>query len=108
MKYWMQEYHIDGYRFDEAKGYTQVVSTDEATWAQYDQSRVDLWTKYNAYMKSIDPNFYVILEMFSANIEEKAYTSSGMMVWTNQSSPADQATMGYATNPSWEDRKSVV
>ena len=102
MKYWMQEYHIDGYRFDEAKGYTQVVSTDEATWAQYDQSRVDLWTKYNAYMKSIDPNFYVILEMFSANIEEKAYTSSGMMVWTNQSSPADQATMGYATNPSWD------
>jgi pullulanase/glycogen debranching enzyme len=102
MKYWMQEYHIDGYRFDEAKGYTQVVSNDEATWAQFDQSRVDLWTKYNAYMKSIDPNFYVILEMFSANNEQTNYAKLGMMVWTNLSSPADQATMGYATNPSWD------
>jgi 1,4-alpha-glucan branching enzyme len=102
MKYWMQEYHIDGYRFDEAKGYTQVVSTDEGTWANYDASRVALWTKYNAYMKSLDPNFYVILEMFSANSEQTIYANLGMMVWTNLSSPSSQATMGYSTNPSWD------
>jgi glycosidase len=108
MKYWMQEYHIDGYRFDEAKGYTQVnsgtVSTDatEAAWAAYDQSRVNLWTKYNAYMKGLDPNFYVILEMFSANTEESAYANLGMMMWTNLSTPGEQATMGYPTNPSWD------
>jgi pullulanase/glycogen debranching enzyme len=102
MKYWMQEYHIDGYRFDEAKGYTQVVSTDEASWAAYDASRVALWTKYNSYMKGLDPAFYVILEMFSANQEETLYANQGMMMWTNLSSPADQATMGYATNPSWD------
>jgi glycosidase len=102
MKYWIQEYHIDGFRFDEAKGYTQVVSTDEASWANYDASRVALWTKYNNYMKSIDPTFYVILEMFSANNEETLYANQGMMMWTNLSNPADQATMGYATNPSWD------
>jgi len=102
MKYWMQEYHIDGYRFDEAKGYTQVVSTDEASWAAYDASRVALWTKYNSYMKGLDPTFYVILEMFSANQEETLYANQGMMMWTNLSGPAEQATMGYATNPSWD------
>jgi len=108
MKYWMQEYHIDGYRFDEAKGYTQVnsgtVSNDatEAAWAAYDASRVALWTKYNAYMKSLDPTFYVILEMFSANTEEAQYASQGMMMWTNLSTPGEQATMGYATNPTWD------
>lgn len=102
MKYWMQEYHIDGFRFDEAKGYTQVVSTDETSWAAYDASRVALWTKYNTYMKGLDPTFYVILEMFSANQEETLYANQGMMMWTNLSSPADQATMGYSTNPSWD------
>jgi glycosidase len=102
MKYWMQEYHIDGFRFDEAKGYTQVVSTDEATWANYDASRVALWTKYNAYMKSLDPNFYVILEMFSANNEEAVYANLGMMMWTNLSSPSSQATMGYPSGPTWD------
>jgi len=108
MKYWMQEYHIDGFRFDEAKGYTQVnsgsTSTDatEAAWAAYDATRVALWTKYNAYMKSLNPNFYVILEMFSANQEEAAYASQGMMCWTNLSTPGEQATMGYPTNPSWD------
>jgi len=103
MQYWMKEYHIDGYRFDEAKGYTQVNSgTNETTWAAYDASRVALWTKYNAYMKSLDPTFYTILEMFSANNEEAAYANLGMMMWNNESSPGEQATMGYATNPSWD------
>jgi 1,4-alpha-glucan branching enzyme len=108
MKYWMQEYHIDGFRFDEAKGYTQVnsgtTSTDatEAAWAAYDPTRVALWTKYNAYMKSLDPTFYVILEMFSANSEEATYVNQSMMCWTNLSTPGEQATMGYATNPSWD------
>ena len=103
MKYWIQEYHIDGYRFDEAKGYTQVNSgSDETTWAAYDQSRVNLWTKYSAYMKSLNPNFYVILEMFSANNEEAIYASEGMMCWNNMSSQGEQATMGYPTNPTWD------
>ena len=102
MKFWMQEYHIDGFRFDEAKGYTQTPSADEATWANYDASRVALWTKYNAYMKSIDPSFYVVLEMFAANNEEAVYANLGMMMWTNLSTPAEQSTMGYATNPSWD------
>jgi glycosidase len=103
MKYWMQEYHIDGYRFDEAKGYTQVNSgTNETTWAAYDATRVALWTQYNTYMKSINPNFYVILEMFSANQEEAQYASQGMMCWTNLSTPGEQATMGYPTGPVWD------
>lgn len=104
MKYWVQEYHIDGYRFDEAKGYTQVNSgNDEGAWAAYDQTRVDLWTKYNNYMKTLNPNLYVILEMFSANNEEAKYAAQGMMCWTNLSTPGEQATMGYNdSGGSWD------
>ena len=103
MKYWMQEYHIDGYRFDEAKGYTQVNSPDEGTWANYDASRVALWEKYNTYMKGINPNFYVILEMFSANSEEAVYASQGMMCWANLSTNGEQALMSYNdSGGSWD------
>jgi 1,4-alpha-glucan branching enzyme len=103
MKYWMTQYKIDGFRFDEAKGYTQVNSgTNETTWAAYDPSRVALWEKYNTYMQSINSNFYVILEMFASNQEESIYANQGMMCWTNLSTPGEQATMGYATNPSWD------
>ena len=103
MKYWMQEYHIDGYRFDEAKGYTQVNSPDEGSWANYDASRVALWEKYNTYMKGINPNFYTILEMFSANSEEAVYASQGMMCWANLSTNGEQALMSFNdSGGSWD------
>jgi glycosidase len=102
VKYWMQEYHIDGFRFDQAKGFTQTQSSTEDAWAAYDATRVALWKSYNTYMKSIDPTFYVILEYFSNNQEESELATQGMMSWTNLSTPAQQSTMGYPTGPSWD------
>jgi len=109
MKYWMQEYHIDGYRFDEAKGYTQVNSgtvsnaTTEAAWAAYDASRIALWKTYNSYMKGIDPSFYVILEYFAVNQEEAELASAGMMMWGNLSGNGEQAELGFNdSGGSWD------
>jgi len=103
MQYWMQEYKIDGFRFDEAKGFTQTNSgTSEAAWAAYDAGRVATWENYNSYMKSINPNFYVILEYFAVNQEQSVLGSQGMIMWNNMSSAGEQSTMGYATNPSWD------
>ncbi len=105
MKYWINEYHIDGYRFDEAKGYTQTNSgtTNEGAWAAYDPSRVAIWENYNTYMKSIDPNFYVILEYFAVNQEESILANQGMMMWTNLSTPGEQALMSYNdSGGSWD------
>jgi len=105
MKYWMQEYKIDGFRFDEAKGFTQTNSglTDEAAWAAKDQSRINIWTNYNNYMKSLDPNFYVILEYFAANDEESILADQGMMMWTNLSTPGEQALMSFNdSGGSWD------
>lgn len=102
MKYWMQEYKIDGFRFDEAKGYTQTPSADEATWANYDAARVATWESYNTYMKGIDPNFYVILEMFAGSQEQSVLGSQGMMMWNNMSGAGEQSTMGFPSGPSWD------
>lgn len=103
LKFWMQEYKIDGFRFDLSKGFTQVnYGTDGdaavAAWGQYDASRVAIWKDYNNYIKSIDNNnFYVILEHFAANQEEKELAGEGMIMWNNLNYAANQATMGYVS-----------
>ncbi|RYY32092.1 MAG: alpha-amylase, partial [Sphingobacteriaceae bacterium] len=41
MRHWLTEYHIDGYRFDLSKGFTQVNNPDNVdAWSGYDASRI--------------------------------------------------------------------
>ncbi len=99
IKFWMQEYKIDGFRFDLSKGFTQKKSTDDASFAAYDASRIAIWKDYNQYIKSVDPNnFYVILEHFADASEEKVLAADGMMLWNNMNYNMNEATMGWLTS----------
>ena len=96
LKHWMNEYHIDGFRFDLAKGFTQFNSGNDVNlWGQYDASRVAIWKDYNNFMLSIDPKLYVILEDFASNQEENELANQGMMTWANLSTNGEQALMSY-------------
>jgi 1,4-alpha-glucan branching enzyme len=103
LKFWMQEYKIDGYRFDLSKGFTQKNSgTSDAAvgpWGNYDASRIAIWKDYNNYIKSLDANnFYVILEHFADDNEEKELAEQGMLLWNNVNGSFNEATMGYVSN----------
>jgi glycosidase len=104
LKWWMTEYHIDGFRFDLAKGFTQKNSgSDVNLWGQYDASRVAIWKDYNSFMMGIDPKFYVILEDFASNQEENDLATEGMMTWANLSTNGEQALMSYNdSGGSWD------
>lgn len=96
VKFWMQQYKIDGFRFDLSKGFTQNYTTGDATFAAYDASRIAIWKEYNNYIKGIDPNnFYVILEHFADASEEKVLADEGMMLWNNLNHNMNEATMGW-------------
>jgi 1,4-alpha-glucan branching enzyme len=103
MEFWLQEYHIDGYRFDLSKGFTQKYSNQPnlndqqkaALWSQYDQGRIDIWKDYYDFMKGLDANMYCILEHFADNSEEKVLADYGMMLWGNLNHDYNEATMGY-------------
>ncbi|MBF9237957.1 T9SS type A sorting domain-containing protein [Hymenobacter sp. BT683] len=98
MEFWMEEYRIDGYRFDLSKGFTQRNNaTNVAAWGAYDQSRIDIWKDYYDFMKTVDPNVYCILEHFADNSEEKVLADYGMMIWGNMSHNYNEATMGYVS-----------
>ena len=97
LKYWLEEYRIDGYRFDLSKGFTQRTS-NEATASNYDQSRIDNLSVYHRTIQQVSPGAYTILEHFCANSEETVLVDAGMMVWNNQVNVTNEATMGYAGN----------
>ncbi|MDJ0365502.1 alpha-amylase family glycosyl hydrolase [Hymenobacter sp. H14-R3] len=101
MKFWLQEYHIDGYRFDLSKGFTQTNSgANVGLWGQYDQSRINIWQDYYNTMVATDPTMYPILEHFADNSEEVVLQNMGLMLWGNMSYNYQQASMGL--NSGWD------
>jgi Alpha amylase, catalytic domain len=95
--YWMTEYHIDGFRFDFAKGYTNTPGDGSA----YDASRIAILKRIANKIWSVNSNAYVILELFADNSEEKVLAEYGMMPWGNMNSQYCQAAMGYASDLTW-------
>ncbi|WP_210519318.1 DUF4961 domain-containing protein [Hymenobacter terricola] len=96
MSFWLQEYHIDGYRFDLAGGFTQNPSTT-STYGNYDQSRINIWMDYYQHLISVDPNLYPILEHFPDNSEGTVLANNGFMLWGNANYNYNEATMGYVS-----------
>jgi hypothetical protein len=98
LKNWIDKYHIDGYRFDLSKGFTQKQSSDDNQMAAYDAGRIAILKDYANYIWSVDPQSYIILEHFATNSEEKELAEYGMMLWGNNNNQYNEATMGFTSN----------
>ncbi len=108
VKYWMTEFRVDGFRFDLSKGFTQKNTVGNVgAWGAYDASRVAIWKDYANFMWAIDPSFYVILEHFADNTEEKELAEYGMMLWGNMWGSYKDLSLGFNTtaNLSWVNYK---
>ncbi len=82
-KFWLEEFNIDGFRFDLSKGFTQKVNTDVAAWSNYDASRIAIWKRIYDEIRKTDKTAYVILEHFANNSEEQELAEYGMLFWGN-------------------------
>jgi glycosidase len=95
-KFWLEEYKIDGYRFDLSKGFTQTPSGSNVDlWGQYDASRVKIWKRIYDKIRSYDASAYVILEHFAANNEENELGNYGMLLWGNSKYDMTRIAQGY-------------
>ncbi|MBK9256422.1 MAG: DUF4961 domain-containing protein [Saprospiraceae bacterium] len=94
LQYWIEEYRIDGYRFDLTKGFTQRQST-EATASNYDASRIAILKRMADRIWEYDSESILILEHFCDNTEERELASYGMMLWGNLNHSYNEATMGF-------------
>ena len=89
--YWLDEYHIDGFRFDFTKGFSNNSNN-------YDNDRINLLKRMADTIWSKHPNAYVILEHWADNNEEKILANYGMMLWGNVTHGYQESAMGYPTN----------
>ncbi|MCZ6703875.1 MAG: alpha-amylase family glycosyl hydrolase, partial [Ignavibacteria bacterium] len=98
-RYWVEEFKIDGYRFDLSKGFTQTNSSGNVgLWGQFDQSRIDILTRMADSIWAFDSSTIVILEHFAENSEETVFSDEGMLLWNNMNYDYNEATMGYPSN----------
>lgn len=98
-RHWIEEYRIDGYRFDLSKGFTQVNSLGNVGfWGNYDASRVRLLKRMADRIWDVKSDAYVILEHFAANNEEQELGAYGMMLWNNATHAFQEASMGWTAS----------
>lgn len=104
-KYWLEEYNVDGYRFDFTKGFTNTPGDG----GSYDAARIEILKRMANKIWEYDPDAYVILEHFAPDSEERVLTNEGMLVWGNMNYNYNEATMGYIEGSdfsriSWRNR----
>jgi 1,4-alpha-glucan branching enzyme len=102
IRYWMQAYKVDGFRFDLVKGLGDNDSYGSGTEA-YNSSRVNRMKRLNDIIKSVNPNGIHINELLGQNSEENANANNGEMGWNNVNYGSCQYAMGFAASS--EDTK---
>jgi len=106
LKYWVDEFKIDGFRFDLSKGFTQKnTGSDVGAWGQYDQSRIDLLKRMGSKLFALDKDAFLILEHFADNSEEKVLSDFGFMFWGNLVHDYSEASKGYTSSLNWASYK---
>jgi glycosidase len=95
LKYWLTEYHMDGFRFDLSKGFTQTNTLgNTGNWGLYDASRVVIWKRISDSIRSVKPDAFIILEHFADNSEETVLANYGMLLWGKLNPEYSAATKG--------------
>jgi len=90
-RFWIEEFKVDGFRFDFTKGFSNVVGDGEP----YNSQRISILKRMADEIWEADPETYVILEHFAENTEERELSTYGMMLWGNMNYSYNEATMGW-------------
>jgi hypothetical protein len=102
LQYWIQEYNVDGFRFDLSKGFTQTNSgSNVSLWSAKDNSRIAIWKRIYNKIRVYDNSAYIILEHFADNSEETELANYGMMFWGNLNYDYRNLAKGVASDQSW-------
>lgn len=96
--YWMNEYKIDGFRFDFTKGFSNTsypASGNDSWGSPYDANRIKNLKRIYDVIRKRDPDALMICEHLSDNQEETELANHGIMLWGNVNRDFNEATMGW-------------
>ncbi len=102
VEHWINEYRVDGFRWDLTKGFTQnCTESNEGCTNSYQQDRVDILKQYADYQWEADSSFIIIHEHLGTDAEETEWADyridegKGIMLWGKANFEYNEATMGY-------------
>lgn len=102
LKFLLNEYKLDGFRFDFTKGFTNQTSS-ESTAGNYDASRVNILKDYYSAIHETNANAVMICEHFCDQTEEAALGNAGIKCWRKLNNAYCQSAMGYSSGSSFAD-----
>jgi len=92
--YWLNEYKVDGFRFDFTKGFTNTSGDGSA----YDASRIAILKRMYAEISKRKSDAIVIMEHLAVNSEEMELSAAGILLWGNINNNYRQAIKGNTSN----------
>lgn len=103
--YLIEEYNVDGFRFDLSKGFTWSSSG----WDGTDNNRINLIKDYASAIRQADPDSYIILEHWDPERQDKQtlqdkfpeeaqYIRDGMHPWRKMNWGYCETAMGYSAD----------
>ena len=98
LEFWMDEYNVDGFRFDLTKGFVQKPGNYDASG--YSAERIGILKHYAETIRAVDEDAYIIFEHFCEQREEdELYNSVGALCWNNnQQNGYMESVMGWTGN----------
>jgi 1,4-alpha-glucan branching enzyme len=108
--YWIEEYRVDGFRFDFTKGFsnTPYPATGDNWGSAYDAARIQNLKRIYDEMKKRNPNAIFICEHLSDNREEKELADYGIILWGNLNYSVNEATMGWGEERNGSNLKGDI
>ncbi len=109
LEYWTEEFKIDGFRFDNSKGFTQNCPNNETCTNTLQQDRIDVLKQYADHVWNLNPDQYVIFDGLGNTAEEKELADyrysegKGAIIMKNLTDSYAQLARGYASNASIAD-----
>ena len=98
VRYWLEEYKVDGFRFDLVKGLglnDSYADAGDAATNAFNQSRIDNMRAIQKAMDEVRPDAYFINENLAGAQEENAMAAFGQLNWSNLNHQGSQYAMGY-------------
>ena len=98
--FWINEYKMDGFRYDFTKGFS---NTKHTGWANaYDAARITILKRMADEVKKRDANAYIIFEHLADISEERQLANAGIMLWRNANDAYCESGMGWSEKSGFE------
>jgi len=103
LSFWMNEYKVDGFRFDFTKGFSNTPYPQNSWGSDYDAPRISNLKRMANEIWKRNNDALVIFEHLSDNPEETELANHGILLWGNMHGSYQAAARGNAggSNLNW-------